>query len=240
LEGQAGELLVARRQRGGLPRAAAAGDEPHRQTAPEGEIGGQLRPGLGEAELQEPMARSARERRLEPAATASSSGTAVSVRSRLSAPRGVMTVAKARGDGEGGLEVMRPRSTVAAVRLVANSRLSARPRRCTAATPRKIPTRWLRAFSGVASHLRLALIPNRFTSGRAAKARAAASLAAASILTRTARPSVPDDAKPLCISAAPALAVRRQAGCHGNPNLWRRLWPLRMRSPELRTGRMRR
>jgi hypothetical protein len=57
-----------------------------------------------------------------------------------------MTVAKARGDGEEELEAMRPRSTVAAVPLAANSRLSAPPRRSAAATPPEIPTRWLRAF----------------------------------------------------------------------------------------------
>jgi hypothetical protein len=65
-EGQAGELLVARRQRGGLPRAAAGCDEPDRESAPEGEIGGQPRPGLGEAELHEPMTRPSGEGRLEP------------------------------------------------------------------------------------------------------------------------------------------------------------------------------
>ena len=79
-------------------------------------------------------------------ATALSSGTSVSVRSRQIAPRGVMAVAKARGDGEGEPEVMRPRNTVAAVRLVANFRLSARPGQCTASTPQEILTRRLHAF----------------------------------------------------------------------------------------------
>ena len=65
-EGQAGEFLATRRQRACLPRAAAGRDEPNREGAPEGEIGGQPGPSLSEAELQDPMARSARERRLEP------------------------------------------------------------------------------------------------------------------------------------------------------------------------------
>jgi hypothetical protein len=64
--GEAGEFLVARLRPACLPRAAAGGDEPHRQTAPEGQIGGQPRPGLAEAELQESMARSAREGSFEP------------------------------------------------------------------------------------------------------------------------------------------------------------------------------
>jgi hypothetical protein len=63
---EAGDFCLARLRGARLPRPAAGGDEPHRQTAPEGEIGGQARAGLAEAELQEPMARSARERRLEP------------------------------------------------------------------------------------------------------------------------------------------------------------------------------
>ena len=40
-----------------------------------------------------------------------------------------MTVAKARGDAEGELEVMRPRSTVAAVRLATNPQRAAPPLR---------------------------------------------------------------------------------------------------------------
>ena len=64
--GEPDEFLVIRLRPLCLRRAAAGGDEPHRQTAPEGKIGGQLRPCLAEAELQEPMARSARERSFEP------------------------------------------------------------------------------------------------------------------------------------------------------------------------------